>query len=257
MTRRNCSCEYLMPPKDAFQPVNATVLRQAAELLRMERSAALATLDPETGAPLASRVNMATAMNGRPVILISRLSEHFAALEADPRASLLIGQPGGGDPLAHPRLMVSGVVAKLVADDLDRCRYRFLNRHPGAKIYADFSDFAFWGLQPDKATLNGGYAKAYKLEGCDLVTAAGEEFQSMEAGAVDHMNEDHRVAIKLYAEVLAKQKAGGWSMTSLDPQGFDLIAGDRTARIWLEEPLQRADQLRPQLVALAKRAQRI
>ena len=243
-----------MPPKDVFQPVNAAALRQASDLLRMERSASLAALDPETGAPLASRVNMATAMDGRPVILISRLSDHFAALEADPRASLLVGRPGGGDPLVHPRLMVSGVASKLEGEDLDRCRYRFLNRHPGARIYADFADFAFWGLRPNKATLNGGFARAFRMEGDDLVIAPDEGFEAMEAGAVDHMNEDHSDAIKLYAEVLAQQEEGGWRLTSLDPFGLDLQAGDNTARLWFDEPLQDATQLRPLLVLLAKRA---
>ena len=244
----------LMKPKDVFQPVNAAALRLAETLLRTEKSAALATLDPETGAPLASRVNLATAMDGRPVILISRLSDHFPALESDPRASLLIGQPGGGDPLAHPRLMVSGAVEKLHGHDLQQCRYRFLNRHPGANVYVDFADFAFWGLRPEKATLNGGFAKAYRLVGDDLVKSADEDFTAMEAGAVDHMNEDHGDAIKLYAEVLAKQKSSGWVMTSFDPGGLDLMAGDRAARIWFDEPLQRSDQLRPRLVQLAKQA---
>lgn len=243
-----------MNPKDVFQPVNKAALRLAETLLRTERSAALATLDPDTGGPLASRVNLATAMDGRPVILISRLSDHFPALESDPRASLLIGQPGGGDPLAHPRLMVSGAVEKLRGEDLQRCRYRFLNRHPGAKVYVDFADFAFWGLRPEKATLNGGFAKAYRLAGGDLVQATDDAFAVMEAGAVDHMNEDHGDAIKLYAEVLAKQQSGGWMMTSFDQKGLDLVAGDCATRIWFDEPLQSPDQLRPRLVQLAKQA---
>lgn len=243
-----------MPQKDVFLPVNDAALRHAETLLRTEKSAALATLDPETGAPLASRVNMATAMDGRVVILISRLSDHFPALERDPRASLLIGQPGGGDPLAHPRLMVSGVVERLVGEDLKRSRYRFLNRHPGAKVYVDFADFAFWGLRPEKATLNAGFAKAYRLQGGDLVRKPDNAFEVMEAEAVDHMNEDHGDAIKLYAEVLAKQKSGGWMMTSFDPMGLDLMAGDRAARIWFDAQLQSADQVRPQLVKLAKQA---
>jgi putative heme iron utilization protein len=62
---------------------------------------ALATLDPASGAPLAGRVTLATAIAGRPVFLISQLSGHSGALEADPHASLLVGREGRGDPLAR------------------------------------------------------------------------------------------------------------------------------------------------------------
>ena len=58
----------------------------------------------ETGAPLASRVGVATDIDGAPLILVSMLSAHTPAILADPRCSLLVGEPGKGDPLAHPRL---------------------------------------------------------------------------------------------------------------------------------------------------------
>ena len=76
----------------------------ARVLLRSARYAAIAVIDPETGFPFASRVLVATDIDGTPVILVSQLSAHTRALASDPRASLLTGEPGKGDPLAYPRL---------------------------------------------------------------------------------------------------------------------------------------------------------
>ncbi|MGO8205315.1 pyridoxamine 5'-phosphate oxidase family protein, partial [Rhizobium ruizarguesonis] len=63
-----------------------------------------AFLGRENGFPFVSRVLVATDIDGIPVILVSQLSAHTRALARDPRASLLTGEPGKGDPLAYPRL---------------------------------------------------------------------------------------------------------------------------------------------------------
>ena len=93
---------------DRRVPVDNAARRHAGMLLRRARFGAMATLDQSTGAPLASRVSLATAQTGDPIFLISRLSAHFGALEADQRCSLLIGEPGPGDPLAHPPHDIDG-----------------------------------------------------------------------------------------------------------------------------------------------------
>src|SRR5271155_288249 len=80
----------------------------AKGLLRATRAGALATLDRNTGHPFASLVNVATDVDGAPLVLVSRLSTHTANLEADGRASLLLASAGKGDPLAYPRLTVLG-----------------------------------------------------------------------------------------------------------------------------------------------------
>ncbi len=243
-----------MTRPDPRQPVTGEAIRLARTLIRTERHAALGTLDPATGAPQVSRVSLATDPAGAPLILISRLSAHFAALEADPRCSLLIGSPGKGDPLAHPRLTLTATATRLDGAARTAARYRFLARHPKAALYADFADFAFWQLAPSRAALNGGFARAYDLTSEHLATGPMPELAEMEEGAVAHMNEDHLDAIKLYAEVLLGEPEGDWRIATLDAEGLDLVHGDRVARLWFEPPLRCAEELRPRLVALAKRA---
>src|SRR5438105_1482957 len=45
---------------------------------------------------------------GAPIFLISELAEHTRNLRADERASLLVAEPGSGDPLARGRVTLIG-----------------------------------------------------------------------------------------------------------------------------------------------------
>ena len=221
-------------------------------LLRSIRSGALATLDPE-GTPFASLVTIATDADGTPLMLLSRLSAHTHHLLADPRCSLLFSQGGKGDPLAHPRLTVVGRAAQ--TEDA-RARERFLARHPKAKLYADFPDFGFFALDPAAGHLNGGFAKAATLTRdqllLDLTDAA--TVVAGERGAVEHMNADHADALALYAAESGAEAGLPWRLTGLDPEGMDLMAGDRTARVVYPERVTDMGTLRKSLVAMAARA---
>ena len=78
-----------------IRPTDAEALRLADRLMRGARHAALGVIDRASGYPSVSRALVATDINGVPVILISALSGHTKALTADPRASLLFGEPQG------------------------------------------------------------------------------------------------------------------------------------------------------------------
>ncbi|GLS46627.1 HugZ family protein [Methylobacterium brachythecii] len=222
------------------------------QLLRTIRSGALATLDPETGIPFASLVTIATDCDGTPLMLLSRLSAHTRNLMADPRASLLFSAGGKGDPLAHPRLTVTG---RALRTEEPRIRERFLARHPKAKLYADFPDFGFFALEPIAGHLNGGFAKAATLTPAELLLDIGqaEAVIAGERGAVEHMNADHLDAIALYAKGVGAE-GDGWHLSGLDPEGMDLIAGDRTARVLYPSPVTDMGSLRKGLVAMAQAA---
>ncbi|MBB4952834.1 putative heme iron utilization protein [Agrobacterium vitis] len=153
----------IRPTTDEARLLARTLLHNAGHI-------ALAVLDPATGAPSVSRVLMAAMPDGALIILVSQLSAHTQALLADPRASLLAGEPGKGDPLAHPRVTVQ-CLAQHVSRDSDEhhmMRKSFLARHPKAKLYIDFPDFLFFRLTPLAASLNGGFGQAFRLEAKDL-----------------------------------------------------------------------------------------
>ena len=68
------------------------------------------------------------------------------------------------------------------------------------------------------------------------------------------MNDDHREALSLYATKLLGEADGPWRPTGIDPEGMDLAAGDRTARLTFEQPIKTPGELRSVLVTLAAKA---
>src|ERR1700752_3960650 len=114
--------EAPMQPTPDFNPAHA-----AKKLLREGRSGALATLMPASGDPYCSLVNVATAADGSPLLLISRLAVHTKNILADPRVSLMVDERKEGDPLQGARIMILGKA--VVTDDAD-VRRRYLERQP-------------------------------------------------------------------------------------------------------------------------------
>ncbi len=245
-------------PKEVIRETDAEAIRLCKTLMRTARHGALAVLDPETGTPLASRVGVATDADGTPLILISGLAAHTGAILADPRCSLLVGQTGKGDPLAHPRITLVCRAVQLEPGSAARVRAerRYLNRNPKAKLYVGLGDFSFFRLEVERANLNGGFGKAYLLTHDDLILggSAVEELAEAEQRALDHMNDDHLDAIANYASYYAKAEGAGWIMTGLDIDGFDIAAGDETRRVFFSSPLTQASEMRMALVEMAKQA---
>ncbi len=161
-----------MAEKTPIRPTDDEARALARGLVAAARHGALGTLDPVTGAPVVTRVGVGTTGTGEPLILVSDLSAHTAALRADPRASLLVGEPGAkGDPLAHPRLTLHCRARFVDRADAEHAalRARYLATHPKAALYVDFADFAFVVLAPGSASLNGGFGRAYDLSRDDLL----------------------------------------------------------------------------------------
>lgn len=153
-----------------LRETDAEARKEARELIISARFAAIAVIDPASGYPNSSRVLTATDGAGTPMILASQLAAHTKALFASPRCSLLIGEPGKGDPLAWPRISLQCDAVPIAADDPERpyLRMRFLRRHPKAALYIDFPDFLFFRIAPVSASLNGGFGRAFFLTATDL-----------------------------------------------------------------------------------------
>lgn len=227
----------------------------ARMLLRSARSGALAAIEPDSGGfPFVSRVLIGFDVDGAPVILVSRLSTHTRALLADSRASLLTGEPGKGDPLAHPRLTVQCDAEEVARDSAThvRIRERFLRRHPKAALYIDFPDFGFFRLNPLRASLNGGFGRAYALAAEDLAvdSPALSALAEMEASAIEHMNTDHLDAVQFYATTHCKAREGDWRIVGIDAAGLDLSDGEQLKRLEFETPIRDVAELRPILKKL-------
>ena len=165
---------------DKINPIretDAASIALARLLVSGAKFGALGVFDPVDGSPYVSRVAVAADSACVPAIFVSSLSKHTQALMKDPRCSLLLGEPGKGDPLAHPRITLSCDAERLERDDpgVPDLTERFLKSQPKAQLYIGLSDFSFFRLNVRSAALNGGFGKAYLLsagEVCGTTTRA-------------------------------------------------------------------------------------
>ena len=68
------------------------------------------------------------------------------------------------------------------------------------------------------------------------------------------MTADHADARALYAAATGADAGLPWRLTGLDPEGMDLMAGERTARVPYPERVTDMGSLRKSLVAMAAQA---
>ena len=222
---------------------------EARNLLRRARTATLGTLNADDGTPYASLVNIATDVEGCPIILVSTLAWHTRNLLADPRASVMVAElPPAGDALTGARVTVMGRFSKVEGAQAAR---RYLARHPAAEMYAGFGDFAFWRLAPEKAHAVAGFGRIETIPADEMFPSA-DEMIALEEGAVQHMNEDHDDAIQRYAETLLGATPGGWKIAAIDPDGADLRRGEDVLRLPFATPVYTAGALRSLLARLGE-----
>jgi putative heme iron utilization protein len=154
-----------------IRPTDDEARALARRLLRDARHAVLAVIDPATGAPMTSRIALATDPAGIPMSLVSSLAQHTGALAARADCSLLVGEPGArGDPLTHPRLTLQAEASFVQRDEtaFGDLAAHYLRQHPKAKGWIGFGDFRLFRFQPGRAFLNGGFGRAFHLDRADL-----------------------------------------------------------------------------------------
>ncbi|MBC9883120.1 HugZ family protein [Bradyrhizobium sp. INPA01-394B] len=239
-----------MQPTPDFSPQ-----KLAKSLLRRSRQGALATLMPECGDPYCSLVNLASHPDGSPILLISRLAVHTKNILADSRVSLMLDERSAGDPLEGARIMLSGR-AELAEDEKDLLERRYLNAHPSAEAFVSFKDFSFFRIRPTGTHLVAGFGRIVDLRPEQFLTdlSGAEDLMAAEAGAVAHMNADHRDAMGLYATKLLGAAAGDWRCTGCDPEGLDMQDGQTALRLDFPERVTDGTALRKMLVRLASEA---
>lgn len=240
-----------MQPTTDFDPS-----RLARSLLRRSRQGALATLMAGSGDPYCSLVNIACHFDASPILLISRLALHTKNILADNRVSLMLDERAAGDPLEGARIMLAGRAKEASGEAAEILRRRYLNAHPSAEVFVDFKDFSFFRIVPSGAHLVAGFGRIIDLEPARFLTEIGDAGGLLEAeqGAVEHMNEDHREAMNLYATRLLGADSADWACTGCDPDGMDMQAGNVTLRLDFPERVTDGTALRKMLVRLAGEA---
>ncbi len=235
-----------------FDPV-----RVAKRLLRTTPLGALATLREGTTNPFCSLVNIGTLPDASPILLISRLAIHTRNIARDKRVSLLLSEQRVPDPLAAPRISVTGRAEQLGDSDAATARRRYLAAHPSAELFVDFADFSFHRIAVESVHLVGGFGRIFDLDGPQVLTDVSDAgtLLAAEEGAVAHMNDDHRDTMILYASALFGAAAADWRCSGLDPEGMDMRSEDgRVLRVDFPQRVVTPDALRRNLKDLADHA---
>ena len=237
-----------MQPDKAFDP-----RLTAKKLLRQARSGALASLQAGAGDPYCSLVNVATAIDGSPLLLLSQLALHTKNILTDARVSLMLDERKEGDPLEGARVSLMGTAA--VSEDAN-ARAAYLRRHPQAEMFAGFADFAVYRMEIKAAHLVAGFGRIVDLKPTDILTEISDAaaLVEAEADAIAHMNADHAEACRLYATRLLGAPDGDWRCVGIDPEGIELQQGRDALRLAFPRRVTGPGPLRAVLKELAEQA---
>lgn len=230
----------------------------ARTLTSHQQQATLSTLTAE-GFPYGSAVSYAADSDGLPVVLISEMAEHTVNARQDTRASMLIAAttPEQADPLSTARQTLVGRL-NLIEDDA-AVRAIYLDKHPYASYYCDFTDFGFWRLDVESCRYVGGFGHMSWVTNDGYRAAEIDPVSAVADGIIEHMNADHAEANLLYATQLASlPSATEATMVGVDRYGITLQVttpeAPRMARLPFPERLNEAGQAKDAVIALLQTA---
>ena len=235
---------------------------RARTLVSTIKTGTLCTLSQEpAGFPYGSFVTFALD-EGDPIFFISTMAEHTKNLQSDTRASLLVAESGGADPLAGGRVTLLGQTSRLMGDEeCAKARASYLAIHPNASYYIDFGDFSFWKLEVESLRYIGGYGRMSWVSIQDWRDASPDPTAAFADGVIEHMNEDHADAMVAYCQAFSRASdTTAATMTGLDRYGFEMSAetgqGPRPIRLAFAAPITSGDNARQEMIRLLQLARR-
>lgn len=233
----------------------ALLARRARALLRRSPAGVLSTWSQALpGFPFGSLVPFAMTHEGRPLLYVSRLAEHTRNLAAAPRACLTVAEAAStGDPQALGRASLLGEAHQAPEAEHAALAERFFALFPEQREYEQLGDFGFWRLEPVRVRWIGGFGEIAWLEREQWLLET-PEWQLGEARIVGHMNEDHRDALEAMVRARLGEEPRDVAMLACDPEGFHVRNGDAVRWIPFARPCSTADDVRAEMVRLAREA---
>ncbi len=232
-------------------------------LYARERNATLCTLSKKiAGWPFGSITPYAVSSEGEPIVLISEIAEHTRNLREDARASLLVQDSQAlADPQAGARVTLMGYAIPVSAPYLDDARGRYLDLFPGSASFFQIHDFTLFQIKVSRVRFIGGFGEIYWLDGSEVTASADTKIDPIALHVemiCNHMNEDHRDALRLYASAFAQVEAEAAEMIHVDSEGFDMIAitegRHKHLRLAFSNRVTTTDEVRAEMVEMVRRA---
>ena len=199
---------------------------------------------------------------GRPIFLVSTMAMHTQNLQADPRASLFVTEPGAsGDPLGSSRVTLIGTVSRIPEPDLAGARTIYLSSYPDSKYWVDFDDFSFYRMDVLDVYYVGGFGVMGWVAASDYSEAQSDPLAEHKSDIMQHMNADHKDALILLAKRFAGVEAMEAAMTSVDRLGFHLRLktkdGVKGTRVAFLREVSDPSQTREVIVEMVEQARQV
>jgi putative heme iron utilization protein len=201
------------------------------------------------GYPFGSIAPYALNYDGKPAILISDIAQHTRNIKHNNKVSLTVFDPSADDPQAGSRLTWIGDAEPVDPADSET-RDRYLRYFPSAESYFEAHDFSFYRIGLKRARFIGGFGQIFWIDPEAMLVK--NPFRETEKGIVEHMNRDHQQALFHYCKVFGRAEAEAVTMTGIDSEGFDLLAGKRKLRIDFDSAIHTTEEARANLVRLAR-----
>jgi heme iron utilization protein len=254
------SRQHAAPPGSERAPVaEPTLAERGRTVIQLGRIGALSTHSrKQPGFPFGSVMPYGADERGRPVFLISGMAMHTQNLKADVRASLLVMQESGGDPLGAARITLVGEVLPVPEAETGAVRELYLSRHENARYWVDFDDFGFYRMQPADVYFIGGFGVMGWVTADEYARSQPDPLADSSAGILLHMNADHGDALILLARAAGEADVQAATMTAVDRLGFHLRlqSGARMhgARIAFPREVRNSGEVRTVLVEMVRAA---
>jgi heme iron utilization protein len=239
-----------------------TFAERARTLVYLGRVGSLSTLSrKQQGFPFGSVMPYGLDDRANPVFLISTMAMHTQNVQADPRSSLLVTQPGTiGDPLGASRVTLLGNILQVPVSEVAEARELYLARYANSKYWVDFDDFAFYRMGVVDVYYVGGFGVMGWVSASEYYSGQPDPLADTATEIIQHMNTDHGDALVLLARKFAGIESQEVAMTSVDRLGFHVRLkthdGTRGVRIAFLREVSSPTEARKALVEMVGKARR-
>lgn len=237
-------------------PNATTPAKEARELLLEQSFGVLSTLSRQVeGYPHGSLTPFCLDYEENPILLISDIAQHTRNIRSDPRVSLTVFDIREPDVQANPRLtLMADAIA--IKEEESEVRNRYVRYFPGSEANFQAHDFGFYRLNPVRCHYIGGFGKVNWLDSDELFYLNPFSVDEEEY-IISHMNEDHAEILRAFCNFyrnMTLPDSASVVMVGVDGEGFDLLVDGRRVRIKFRAEITDSEEVRQQLVAMAKEA---
>ena len=199
--------------------------------------------------PYTAALPYCTDHQGRPVVLISHLSEHTRAIARDPRVSFTVAPMV---PTLRPQARAT-ILGQIALCDDAAMAARYLRFFPDNREFLDIGGFRFFSISLEHVRLIAGFGSAHWLDGKSVLAQEAPIAQA-EQDILEHMNRDHHDSLVLICRHVHDIQTETAAMVGIDCDGFDVRAEDMIYHFEFNSPVADPADARAALVALARAA---